>query len=198
MQFHAPGTSLDGAIYYYLMNGMTTIGGGWLNGNPINLPNFTVVGTADINQDGHPDILMQFHAPGTSQDGAIYYYLLSGTAVAGGGWLNGSPINLPNFTVVGSADFNADGKPDVLMQYQAPGTSLDGALYVYLLNGPNVAGGDWLGGAPVAMPGYRVAGLGDLNGDGKADLLFQYRSPGSPYDGAPAYCIINGMTTTCF
>jgi hypothetical protein len=141
---------------------------------------------------------MQLHAPGTSHDGAIYYYLLSGTAVAGGGWLNGSPINLPNFTVVGSADFNADGKPDVLMQYQAPGTSLDGALYVYLLNGPNVAGGDWLGGAPVAMPGYRVAGLGDLNGDGKADLLFQYRSPGSPYDGAPAYCIINGMTTTCF
>ena len=61
------------------------------------------------------------------------------------------------------ADFNADGRTDIL--WQAPA----GDLWVGHMNGTAQTGAVSLGGAPA----WRVVGTGDFNGDGKPDILWQ-------------------------
>ena len=68
------------------------------------------MGTPDLNGDGKPDILFQ-----DSATGAISYWLMNGTSVTTAGTLSIS-LSLINWKVVGTPDFNRDGKADVLLQ----------------------------------------------------------------------------------
>jgi hypothetical protein len=90
------------------------------------------------------------------------------------------------------ADFNADGRTDIL--WQAPA----GDLWVAYMNGTAQTGSASIGGATA----WKVVGTGDFNGDGKPDILWQlmpgagdlwvsYMNGTTQIDAAP----INGATT---
>jgi hypothetical protein len=90
------------------------------------------------------------------------------------------------------ADFNADGRTDIL--WQAPA----GDLWVWYMNGTAQTGSASIGGATA----WKVVGTGDFNGDGKPDILWQlmpgagdlwvsYMNGTTQIDAAP----INGATT---
>ena len=77
-------------------------------------PAWKVVGTADLNGDGHPDLLWQHQTAGM-----VVVWHLNGT-----GYLDGAtivPSMDPAWKVVGSADLNGDGHPDLLWQHQTRG-----------------------------------------------------------------------------
>jgi GH25 family lysozyme M1 (1,4-beta-N-acetylmuramidase) len=119
----------------------------------------------DYNGDGNPDALA------TRPDGTLWLYAGLGTRASNGavyaparqigdGWNVFSRLIAPG-------DFNGDGKPDLL------GMRPDGTLWLYAGRGSGTSAG-LVGGVKIGS-GWNVydsiIGVGDFNGDGKADLL---------------------------
>jgi hypothetical protein len=159
-----------------LYNGDYVIGKGWGVYN-------SLVGPGDLSGDGKGDLLAR------TTGGTLYLYRGTGTGAGfasritvGGGW------NAYN-KLVGAGDFNGDGLTDLLAR------TTGGTLYLY--PGTGVAskpfksrltiGGGWNTYKKLAAPG-------DINGDGKADLLgvdgkgdlYRYTSTGTGKFGTRA------------
>jgi hypothetical protein len=71
-----------------------------------------------------------------------------------------------------AADFNGDGKADILWS-----NSVNGDRYFWLMNGTSLGASVFLG---TVAPQWTVA-TGDFNGDGKADLLWSNTASGDRY-----------------
>jgi photosystem II stability/assembly factor-like uncharacterized protein len=123
-------------------------------------PNWRVVGTADFNKDGFPDILLQNEA--TNQISAWYMGGVDGLTIMSS--IVGQPAS--GWKVVGMGDFNRDGYVDLLLQ-----NSSSNALSVWYL-GPNFT---VLYTAALAAPlaNWHAVGVADFNGDGSPDILLQ-------------------------
>jgi hypothetical protein len=124
-------------------------------------PNWSVVGTADFNNDGVPDILLQNQA--TNQISVWYMGGTNGLTIVSSP-IVGQPS--PGWEVAGLGDFNRDGYVDLLLQ-----NSSTNALSIWYL-GPNFT---VLYTSAVATPlaNWHVVGVADFNGDGSPDLLLQ-------------------------
>ena len=109
--------------------------------------------------------------------------------------MNGSTIAsqaavayLPSSTgwvIKGIGDFNGDGKADILWQ-----NSSSGEVYLWFMNGSTIT--SQVGVESVApSSGWVIKGIGDFNGDGNADILWQNSSSGEVY-----IWLMNGSTIT--
>ena len=152
----------------------------WLMGGPNNAyvtlgvdlgslnPVWHIVATTDFNGDGNPDILLENSS--------------SGQRVL---WLMGGPNNAyviqgvdlgsldPLWHIAGTADFNGDGSPDILLENTASGQRV-----LWLMGGPYnsyVQLGIDLGSLP---PAWHITGTADFNGDGKPDILLENTASG--------------------
>ncbi|HLV79761.1 MAG TPA: VCBS repeat-containing protein [Chthonomonadaceae bacterium] len=167
----------NGAIYYWLLNGTSVVSGDYLV-DPGQIPaGWQIVGTPDLDGDGYADILWQ-----NANTAAVYYWLLNGTTVTGGDYILDPNQISTDWQIVGTPDLNGDGWPDVLWQ-----NTSDGSVYYWLMQGPNIVGGDYLVNPGQVSPDWRIVGTPDLNGDGAPDILWQNTSDGSVY-----YWLLNG------
>jgi hypothetical protein len=66
--------------------------------------------------------------------------------------------------VVGTGDFNGDGKSDILWR------DTNGDVYIWLMNGFQLISSADLGNDPLV---WSIAGVGDCNGDGTNDILWR-------------------------
>lgn len=122
-------------------------------------------GGGDMNGDGKPDLILQNDA--TSQ--ALVQYL-SGPpsySVLGSNWLATGGVS--GWRLVATADFNGDGKPDLVWQNDATFQAL--VWYMGGSTGTTILSWDWL--AMSGVDGWRLVDAVDLNRDGKPDLLWQ-------------------------
>jgi hypothetical protein len=78
-------------------------------------PGWRVAAVRDFNADGVPDIVWQSGA--TSQVKVGYMGGVDGTAYLGWSWL--TALTLTDWRVVGAADFDGDGTPDLVWQHDA-------------------------------------------------------------------------------
>jgi hypothetical protein len=91
------------------------------------------VGSADFDRDGEPDILFQ-----NQNSGQLYVWLMSGATQVGSGFLSPSGVS-PEWRVVQLADFNSDGRTDLLFQNRD-----SGLLYAWFMNGTSRTGAGFL------------------------------------------------------
>ena len=149
--------------YYGGAQGAVFQGWNWLNSAGI--PGWKVVGAADFNGDGVPDLIWQNDA--TRQATVHYYAGAQGAVFQGWAWLNAGGI--PGWKVVGAADFNGDGVPDLIWQ-----NDTTRQVTVHFFGGAQGAvfqGWAWLNAG--GIPGWTVAGANDFDKNGAPDLVWQ-------------------------
>lgn len=131
----------------------------WEKANePITINNYEGIRAADINRDGHMDIIAANYT--SDFQGGIQVWQGDGK----GGW---SPDRGPTvtglFMDVAVADMNGDGNLDLI----GAGWGTYGALRVWLGNGF----GGWLATSQIYPGDYNKLSLSDVNGDGNLDIL---------------------------
>lgn len=144
---------------------------------------WTFAGTGDFNYDGRPDIVWRHLESGTHQAWFVNDSLTLLT------WQNLS-ANVPissGWTYVATADFNRDGKDDVLWHHS------DGRNYVWYMDGTY-----WTGnGGDTSIPsapessGWRPVQVSDSNYDKRPDILWRNTS-----DGRQDQWYMDGLTYT--
>jgi hypothetical protein len=145
--------------------------------SPRLLENWQVSGLADINRDGHNDVIWRH-----PQSGDLYVWFMNGTTPT-----TGAPITPGRFTdtdwqLRGLADFNGDGNVDLLWHHQKTGD-----VYVWLMNGTTAVSGAYANPARFTNTNWKIVRVSDLNNDGKPDLLWQH-----PWSGALYAWYMNG------
>jgi glucose/arabinose dehydrogenase len=138
-----------------------------------------IAGVADLNADGKPDILWQDDA-----SGSVGAWIMDGvTAVNSAALVPGS---VPaNWRLAGAADVDRDGKPDLVWR-----DVTGGQAGVWFMDGLTRTGFAFLSPAPVPT-NWRIAGVADLNGDGRPDILWQDDTA-----GFAAVWFMDGVTVT--
>ena len=115
----------------------------------------------DFDGDGRDDMLLRH------EDGRWFFYPMNGRRhMAGQGTAN-LTRNLA-WSVAGVGDFDGDGNDDVLLR--KPTT---GIWYYYPMNGRRHLTGHGAADLPSDLS-WSVAGIGDLDGDGKDDVLLRH------------------------
>ncbi len=165
-----------GQLQVWLMNGYqirrrATIVGE--NGNPTFIgPPWSVVGANDMNRDRYADIVWHNSATGETQ-----LWLMNGTRVSWRAtvlWENGAAaalVGLP-WSIVGTDDFNTDGKPDILWHNASTGATQIWYMDSHRLTGrANVLSE---GNGPPVWVGWpwRITGTNDFDRDNIADILW--------------------------
>jgi hypothetical protein len=139
---------------------------------------FAIAGIGDFNGDARSDILFQREIEDVAGHlwRAVSLWEMDGLAGIGGGSVTAIEAD---WSIAGVADFDGDGRADILWQHA------DSTVSVWQMDGAT-----FLGGGNVYTPGidWTVAGTGDLNGDDRADILFRHT------DGSLAAWLMDGTT----
>ena len=154
----------------------------------------SVAGAGDINGDGYADVIVgayQYDA-GQNDEGAAFAFLGSASGIADGSpatahaQLEGDQIIAwLGCSVAGAGDVNGDGYDDVIVgasRYNA-GQPGEGAAFVFLGSASGIVDGNPVtahtqleSGQNYGYLGSSVAGAGDVNGDGAADVIVGARA----------------------
>ena len=155
-----------GDNYIYLMNGRVVSSEGYL---PVVADqSWQVAGVGDFDGDGKADILWRNSATGEN-----YIFFMDGVDAVAGGYIR--TVADTSWQVAGVGDFDGDGLADILWRNGATGDN-----YLYPMYGLSVKASEgYL--RSVANLSWKIAGVGDLNGDGRSDIVWRNSTTGENY-----------------
>jgi hypothetical protein len=157
--------STDGALVMQLQSGATSIGGGYIT-NDVWDPGWMVAGVADFDGDHKIDLLLR-----RSSDGALIVQLQDGVQSRGGGAITNDVWD-STWLVAGVADFDGDGRADILLR-----SSVSGALLVQLQDATRSIGGGYITN-DAWDNSWEVVAAADFNDDCRADILLREKATG--------------------
>jgi hypothetical protein len=133
---------------------------------------------ADFDGNGESDLVLQ-----NVNTGSLGAWLFADLAVAATPSLSHGLIDYTNWRVMGTGDFNSDGQPDIVLQHLGQGW-----IYVWYMNGTTRAASSYTSFSRLVDVRWRIAAVGDMNQDGKPDIVWQHP------DGWLALWLMNGVT----
>jgi hypothetical protein len=145
------------------MNGATTISISALSPDRFSDLSWKVVAVADFNKDGFPDLLWRSDITGTF---GVWY--MQGPNLLSRAMLNPTSVGDLTWKVVGVADFDRDGYPDLLWR-----SDISGNFGVWFMQGINLRSVAMLNPLGVADVNWKVTAVVDFDGDGYPDLLWR-------------------------
>jgi hypothetical protein len=167
----------SGFLAAWLMSGDVASQTSFLTPNNVGDLGWRLVDTGDFNADGKPDVVFQH------TDGSVAVWMMDGLNLVSSAFTNPSNQGSPDWHAVAVADFNKDGNPDILFQ------NTNGDLAVWFMVGLNVNSVVPLKPGNPGDLGWKAVAVGDLNGDGNVDVVFQHT------DGSlGVWYLINGTT----
>jgi YD repeat-containing protein len=137
-----------GALRVWHFNGLVQVDSAAVSlstGDPL----WQVASVADMNSDGHPDLV--WRRGGT---GGIATWLLNDTQVLNTLWLSPDTVSDLAWRIVGAVDMNADGQTDLVWQNVS-----SGQLGVWYMNGTTLSTTSVLGGSPQTDTNWRIVGV---------------------------------------
>jgi hypothetical protein len=185
----AIGAAGTGQVYLYLggPTGLNTSPATTITGGDGFTANFgcSVASAGDVNGDGYADVLVGAYSASNGTGRAYLYWggaagLSTSPAVTLNGLSGGGQFG---WSVASAGDTNGDGFADVVIG--APGAvNFTGRVYVYLGSaaglGPSPSTALFSIETATGYFGSAVAGAGDVNGDGYADVAIGAPNRGSP------------------
>ena len=151
----------DGTVTDWLGQSNGTFAGNGANFSTNISSNWHIVGTGDFNGDGRVDILWQ------ADDGTVTEWLGQQNGGFAGNGANFSTNISSNWHVIGTGDFNGDGKTDILWRAD------DGTVTDWLGQSNGAFSGNGSNFSTNISSDWHIAGIGDFNGDGMADILWR-------------------------
>jgi peptidyl-Asp metalloendopeptidase len=160
--------SSTGQVFGMLWNGSAFTTQGFIYTEPNTAWRIEAVG--DFSGTGKQNQLLWRN----TSTGMVWFMTVN---VSGGGFTQSGQFlynSTPPYQIIAAADFNGDGKDDIL--WRQPST---GAIYLMLMNGAAITFEGQI--YQEANTAWKVVSTGDYNGDGKADLLWRNDSTGQVY-----------------
>ena len=151
----------------WLMNGNSFMGPGLLSHNSTSDRHWAIRLVTDLNGDSKPDIVWQHET-----EGWVAVWLMNGLNLMEARLLTPGRVGL-EWRMVGAADFNADGRSDLVWQNQRTGL-----MTVWLMNGPVLVAAGLLSTDTVADTNWKIRAVVDINGDGFADFVWHHQTTG--------------------
>ncbi len=169
--------STTGQVYVMLVDGFAAKAQGLVYAEPNTAWKIVVVG--DFSGSGKKNQLIWRN----SSTGQVYLMTInySGGAITQTGQMIYQEPNTA-WNIIGSNDFNGDGKSDLLWRNEATGQ-----VYLMLMNGGTIASQGMIYAEPNLA--WKIVAQGDYDGDGKADLLWRNESSGHVY-----MMLMNGLS----
>ena len=152
----------NGRWFYYAMNGRRVIA------NRSGIANLTTntawrfAGIGDLDGDGRDDVLMRH------TNGRWFYYAMNGRRVIANRSGIANLTTNATWRFAGIADMNGDRRDDVLMR------NTDGRWFYYPMNGRFHITAQRGPASLTTNTAWMVRGIGDLNGDGRHDVLLRH------------------------
>jgi len=169
----------EGWFTAWLMQDTTAFGGLTIGLGRIPDYDYRVVGTGDLDLDGDLDFFWQHRT-----QGFVAAWIMNGTSLVSALALTPGQVSDLSWKIKAVADLNGDRYPDLIWQH-----AVTGHLKAWMMLGTTRTSEVNLTPGQVEDPSWEIVGAGDLNWDGRTDLVWQHQP-----SGIVAAWMMNGTT----
>ena len=155
---------VSGGSVIWHMDGAALATGGFTDPPALADVGWKVVGTPDMNLDRETDILWR-HEP--SGENVVWY--MQGKTLSSGTFLTPAALTDTAWKMVGTGDFNGDGRFDIAWHQSA-----SGQVALWYMNGSVLQSGTFTSPPSIPDARWKVVGVADFNGDQRPDLLWRH------------------------
>ncbi len=163
------GNTVSPANHVWLMNGVVRTTDQTFTQAPASISQ-QISGVDDFNSDSWNDLVFW-----NSSTGVVEFWLMNGTATRPGAPvpLTGGPTLATNWKLSATADFNADGRPDIVWR-----NFTSQKIVIWTMNGTNKIGNIIPTPDQAVDFNWEIVGAFDMNGDGFTDFLWYNSTSG--------------------